>query len=279
MSSIASLGVLNGALSAGQVAKSISLEDVSITPSTSQQTITAGEGYDGIGTATVSAVALENKTVTPTDSQQVITAGEGYLGLGTVTVEASSGGTDTLNTILNTPYNAQSDIEFTMEDDNNAHKCYGFKAPLDLTLPNTITEVASEAFFGSGIKSVEGTGVLQVSVSAFERCPYLASVNFPNATNVGDMAFSNCASLTSVRLPSVQSLGDGAFYDTPITNIYLGYNGVVSVTSYNPLVGANCTLHVPAGQLASYEADAGWMEAISVASDNGYEITIAGDYA
>lgn len=32
------------------------LKNVSITPTTSQQTITAGEGYDGIGTATVAAV-------------------------------------------------------------------------------------------------------------------------------------------------------------------------------------------------------------------------------
>lgn len=32
------------------------LEDVNITPTTSEQTITAGEGYDGIGTATVEAV-------------------------------------------------------------------------------------------------------------------------------------------------------------------------------------------------------------------------------
>lgn len=32
------------------------LEDKTITPTTSQQTITAGTGYDGIGTVTVSAV-------------------------------------------------------------------------------------------------------------------------------------------------------------------------------------------------------------------------------
>ena len=32
------------------------LEDVTVTPTTSQQTITAGSGYDGIGTVTVAAV-------------------------------------------------------------------------------------------------------------------------------------------------------------------------------------------------------------------------------
>lgn len=41
------------------VAESIvtpTLEDTSVTPTTSEQTITAGEGYDGLGTVTVSAV-------------------------------------------------------------------------------------------------------------------------------------------------------------------------------------------------------------------------------
>lgn len=41
------------------VAESIvtpTLEDKTVTPSTSSQTITAGEGYDGLGTVTVSAV-------------------------------------------------------------------------------------------------------------------------------------------------------------------------------------------------------------------------------
>ena len=66
----------------------ISLEDVTVTPSTSQQTVTAGEGYDGIGTVTVEAVSLEDKSVTPSTSQQTITADEGYYGIGTVTVEA-----------------------------------------------------------------------------------------------------------------------------------------------------------------------------------------------
>lgn len=53
----------------------------------------------------------------------------------------------------------------------------------------------------------------------------------------------------------------------------------MSVNSqYDSLVGANCTVHVPAGQLASYEADTNWIEAISVASDAGFDITIVGDY-
>lgn len=67
----------------------ISLEDVTVTPSTSQQTVTAGEGYDGIGTVTVEAVNLvDNINVTPLTSQQTITAGLDYNGIRKVTVGA-----------------------------------------------------------------------------------------------------------------------------------------------------------------------------------------------
>lgn len=72
----------------------MTLEDVTVTPSTSQQTVTAGEGYDGIGTVTVEAVSLENKTVAPSTSQQTITAGANYNGIGTVTVGAVTSAID-----------------------------------------------------------------------------------------------------------------------------------------------------------------------------------------
>ena len=43
----------------GNIAPAPTLENKTVTPTTSQQTITAGEGYDGLGTVTVNAVTAE----------------------------------------------------------------------------------------------------------------------------------------------------------------------------------------------------------------------------
>ena len=100
----------------------INNQDKTITPTTSQQSITADNGYTGLGTVTINAIQIEtksitengtytppagkwfssvkvnvpigstinnqNKSVTPTKSQQSVSADSGYTGLGTVTVNA-----------------------------------------------------------------------------------------------------------------------------------------------------------------------------------------------
>ena len=48
--------IANIAAVVGNIAPEPTLENKTITPTTSQQTVTAGEGYDGLGTVTVNAV-------------------------------------------------------------------------------------------------------------------------------------------------------------------------------------------------------------------------------
>ncbi len=79
-------GLLNVTINA------VSLENRTVSPSNSQQTITTTDSstYQGLGTVTINAVSLENKTVTPGDNQQTVTvtSNSNYQGLGTVTVNA-----------------------------------------------------------------------------------------------------------------------------------------------------------------------------------------------
>lgn len=66
----------------------VSLQSKSVVLSSSSQTITPDSGYTGLSQVDVPAVVLEPKSVTPSTSQQVINKGAGYDGIGTVTVSA-----------------------------------------------------------------------------------------------------------------------------------------------------------------------------------------------
>lgn len=68
-----------------------SLQSKTATPSTSEQTITADNGYDGLSQVTVSAIQTETKSATPTTSSQDITPTSGkYLTKVTVGAVTSS---------------------------------------------------------------------------------------------------------------------------------------------------------------------------------------------
>lgn len=62
------------------------LQNKTVKSTTTQQTITAGEGYDGIGTVTVSPIVLETKTVKSTTSSQTIYPTSGKDGISQITV-------------------------------------------------------------------------------------------------------------------------------------------------------------------------------------------------
>ena len=117
----------------------INNQDKTVTPTTSQQSISADSGYTGLGTVTVNRIPTnyiipsgnksitsngtnidvtaystvsvnvsgggttinnQNKTVTPSTSQQSVTYDNGYTGLGTVTVNAMPSGTTTSPTSI-----------------------------------------------------------------------------------------------------------------------------------------------------------------------------------
>ena len=77
----------------GSISTAPSLQSKTATPSTSQQTITADNGYDGLSQVTVSAIQTETKSATPTTSSQDITPTSGKY-LTKVTVDAVTSSID-----------------------------------------------------------------------------------------------------------------------------------------------------------------------------------------
>ncbi len=97
------------------------------------------------------------------------------------------------------------------------------------TVPNTVTNIGMEAFFGCpNLTSVTlGTNVVIVGNAAFENCTVLAGISFPNSvTVIGGDAFAECFGLTSIAL------------GTGVTNIfYQAFLSCPSVTSITVAVG------------------------------------------
>ncbi len=85
-----------------------------------------------------------------------------------------------------------------------------------VTLPSTLTEIASCAFFCSGITSMDiPEGITVIENETFESCEKLVSVTIPEGvTEIVNFAFAWCGSLANVTLPStLTTIGEGAFSD------------------------------------------------------------------
>ncbi|HLX68692.1 MAG TPA: leucine-rich repeat domain-containing protein, partial [Verrucomicrobiae bacterium] len=87
------------------------------------------------------------------------------------------------------------------------------------TMPNSVTNIGMEAFFGCpNLTSVTmGTNVVIIGSAAFEFSTALASITFPNSVAViGGDAFAECAGLTNITIGTgVTNILDQAFLGCP----------------------------------------------------------------
>ncbi len=150
--------------------------------------------------------------------------------------------------------------------DNNAfYKCSGLTS---VTIPNSVTSIGQRVFENcSGLTSVTiGNSVTSIGYYAFDGCYGLTSVTIPNSvTTIVQSAFSNCRGLTSVTIGnSVTSIGKYAFSGcSKLTSIYCQgtkpprENPRESIV-FSEAILKECTLYVPIGCQAAYEAVDPW---------------------
>lgn len=178
---------------------------------------------------------------------------------------------------------------------------------VNISFPNLLT-VAKEAFMECGsLVNIDLPACTFVGEDAFSNCRSVSSINLPSCVNVSKNAFGgqytsiNLPVCTTVgesalrdfkgqvlRLPAVQTMGREQFRSCEnLTDLYLGFDGVVAVTREEeffdwemfPWSGPmTITVHVPAGQLAGYQADSVWQEIVTAAASDNVTVTFVGDY-
>lgn len=118
-----------------------------------------------------------------------------------------------------------------------------------VTVPDTVngkavTSVKGYAFSGTGVKEVTLPEVITVIPDRlFDGCELLETVNFSNATSVGDLAFINCINLKNIEFGTgLTSIGDRAFESC--TSL-----ATLSLPDTVKSIGENCFSGCPFGSL------------------------------
>lgn len=168
----------------------------------------------------------------------------------------------------NTKYKSDAGVLFNHAADTLIQYPKG-KADVSYTIPATVTNIGEGAFaYASTFQTVVfPASVVTIEKEAFMRCSGLQTLTTTNSlTTIGEKAFGNCSALTSVELGSaVDSIGEKAFnFSTRIAEIISHVEGPATVgLGSKVFVGvskANCTLKVPVGKVADYQAAAQWNE-------------------
>ena len=162
-----------------------------------------------------------------------------------------------------------------------SHAFYGCSSLASITIPKSVTSIGDSAFCGcSSLTSITiPKGVTYIGDSAFFGCSGLTSIAIPEGvTSIENDTFSYCRSLTSITIPkSVTSIGVSVFEGcSSLTNITI--HATVPPTfeyaSYDFDESA-CTLCVPLGYAAAYQAAYQWKDFLIVEGAGGTEGLLA----
>lgn len=158
-------------------------------------------------------------------------------------------------------------ISYSATSDKGYSPFYGNTSLSAVGFNDNLTEITAYAFAGcSRLKTVDYPESLKtIGESAFSSCIGFTEVVIPNGvTSLGSKSFENCTSMESFTVgSSVTSIGQEALSGCfALTNL-VSTAMVPPVCSTNALTSINkfdCTLTIPQGTLAQYQAADQWKE-------------------
>lgn len=222
----------------GSITTGGTIDSLTITPTTSQQTITASGGVDGYSPITVNAVTSSidanitagniksgvsilgvngsvtelngsTKTVTPTTSQQTVTPTSPSNGLTSVTVNAVTSSIDANITAGNIK-NGVSILGVTGTLQS------GYSELPSYQVSNGVASMISKTLDGTEFSSITSIGNSGLENSFYNRTNLKGQLNFSSLTSVGSrglfQAFYGCYNITSIDLSSLISIDNRGLF-------------------------------------------------------------------
>ena len=267
------------------------------------------EDIEVYGNQKLTFYGLEGETKEIYNSQGDLLASvenDELVGGGTDTSDATATADDILQG--KTAYIGAGKVEGTIPTYNGENE--GGEMPSDLieqlcndTLTSysnsNITDIISYLFYGyESLKSASFSNATSVGNSSFRNCKGLVNIYIPKVTSLGAYAFHTCSlvnvdissvtnlsmqcfvnntKLPSISLPKVKTIQTEVFRGcSELTNMYLGYEGLVSLSNTNAFSGvtAGLKVHVRSQYADQYATATNWTSLI----ENG-TIVIVGDYS
>jgi hypothetical protein len=244
---------LNGKVAGGGEAADPVLQEKSVTPTKSAQTITPDSGYDGLSKVNVGAIPSQyivpsgTKSVTENGTHDVnayksvsvnVPIPDGYIkpsGSLNITANGSYDVTDKAGVTVAVPENEPTLQEKTVTANGVVVPDSGYDG-----LSKVTVNVASSGG-GSGSNELEVltrkvTGysnptLTELGMYAFYGCNKLTSISLPSLTTAGTYAFMECTKLTEVAFPSLTAVV-GSMFRRCLGLVKADFTNVTSIAAY-----------------------------------------------
>lgn len=227
---------LEGKASSGDT--DIALQEKTVAPSTSTQTVRPDSAYDGLSKVIVEAVPTATQAVPSitVDASGKITATatqeDGYVIGGTTssTEQLQTQGAKTITPNTSTQTAVASGVYTTgvvtvgaipsnyvvpsgtlTITTNGTHDVKNYASATVNIAGSGGGSSETEDIVNGTITSYTNSTMSQIRNGLFMGCPSLTTANFPNCTQIGAYAFESCKKLTNISFPRCATIGNNAF--------------------------------------------------------------------